>query len=294
MSSRAAQRAAKRRAAKRRAANKRKAKNQGKLAVEGVDSSYWKFIALVAAGTGLSPRVVAAWVQAEGGPIDNPLNIGPGRRYGTDVNAAKETIKLLKSSIYRDIMATAGKSDQDQLAAIVGSSWCPGCADYGHLLTSVYDDVSVSGFSGGTATGQVGTKADALDFIGDAVDDVTPDPLKDIVKFIARIFEPEFWLRVGKVLLGAVVLLLGGAVLAQAALGIDLNPARKAAAVGKAAYGRTRGYDEALEQEAAADKAGYRAQELREAKKTGARRAKADAIRKAQSGGSKYGDEPPF
>lgn len=57
----------------------------------------------------------------------------------------------------------------------------------------------------------------------DKVTSVTLDPLKALIAFMARLFEPSFWLRVGKALLGAVALVIGTGILAKAMLGVDLG-----------------------------------------------------------------------
>lgn len=56
---------------------------------------------------------------------------------------------------------------------------------------------------------------------GDLIDD-TGEALAAIVKFIARLFEPSFWVRVGKAVLGAIALIIGVAILGRALLGVDL------------------------------------------------------------------------
>ena len=112
--------------------------------VKGVKASYATFSQAVAKGTGLSTRVVAAWCLAEGGPDDNPLNIGPGQHFGSVSGAANATVKLLHTSLYKGVIASAGKSDKSQIHAIVLSPWCPGCAGYEALLLGTYARVTVS------------------------------------------------------------------------------------------------------------------------------------------------------
>lgn len=77
----------------------------------------------VAEGTGLDARVIWAWVLAEGGPHDNPLNIGPGRHYGSTKDAADATIRLLKTPTYSGIRRAASGSAEDQIRAIAASAW---------------------------------------------------------------------------------------------------------------------------------------------------------------------------
>lgn len=111
--------------------------------VEGLSPSYEKFVNLVSGETDLSLRVLGAWTLAEGGPRDNPLNIGPGKRFGSVAGGARATSDLLSQSAYRKVLASARRSDRDQISAIARSSWCPGCSGYERLLKRTYRQVSV-------------------------------------------------------------------------------------------------------------------------------------------------------
>lgn len=111
--------------------------------IDGLSPSYEKFSQLVASTTKLSLRVVGAWTLAEGGPKDNPLNIGPGRTYGTVRKGARATTTLLRHSLYRNVMKSADDPDSSQIDAIVASPWCPGCRGYKRLLWSTYRSVEV-------------------------------------------------------------------------------------------------------------------------------------------------------
>lgn len=113
----------------------------GKLT--GVSPSYAKFSGLVSDKTKLSLRVMGAWALAEGGPKDNPLNIGPGNDYGTVGKGAKATSKLLGDPLYRKIKRSADDSDGAQIKAIANSPWCTNCRGYGKLLRSTYKQVKV-------------------------------------------------------------------------------------------------------------------------------------------------------
>lgn len=111
--------------------------------IEGISSAYQAFCKLVNAGTGLSLRVLGAWCLAEGGPSYNPLNIGPGNVYPNIKGGANATIETLKGSLYKNVLAAVGKSDSEQIKAIVASPWCPGCAGYEELLFGTYAQVSI-------------------------------------------------------------------------------------------------------------------------------------------------------
>ncbi len=70
----------------------------------------------------------------------------------------------------------------------------------------------------------------AGDLFGGVADAITSpfssvaDAVGAIVKFIARLFEPSFWVRVGKGVLGLILLIFGMIVLLKALLGVDLGP----------------------------------------------------------------------
>ena len=109
----------------------------------GVSPSYAKFSGLVSDKTDLSLRVMGAWALAEGGPKDNPLNIGPGNDYGTVGKGARATSQLLRDPLYKKIKRSAGDSDGQQIKAIANSPWCTACSGYGKLLRSTYNQVKV-------------------------------------------------------------------------------------------------------------------------------------------------------
>ena len=111
--------------------------------ISGVSRSYAKFASIVSGKTGLSARVVAGWTLAEGGPKDNPLNLGPGERYGTVNRGARATVKNLRGDLYKKVMRSATRSDMKQIDAIVASPWCYRCKGYKRLLKSTYSRVSV-------------------------------------------------------------------------------------------------------------------------------------------------------
>lgn len=302
MSTRAARRAAARRkaAAKKgvsKGGRKRKPtpKTKTSLKAPGLTAAKLQFSILLAGATGLSAKVIAAWAIYENGPDDNPLNIGPGNHYGSLLGGVKATSDLLHTSLYKGIMDTAGKSDQEQIAAIAASSWCPGCAGYEQDLTNVYNGISGSA-AGSTSVGKGGASGEVQADTNSTGIDAVGEGIANIVKFIARIFEPEFWLRVGKVVLGALALLLGAVLLGNALLGNTAvgkvtNPGKAAARKG---YERVRGYDPQLEADAALDAEGYEAQRRRDVKTAAAQRRKEDRKREMQRKLHTPDDELPF
>jgi hypothetical protein len=111
--------------------------------ISGVPRAYARFTVIVVRRTGLSARVVAGWTLAEGGPKDNPLNIGPGERFGTVRRGARSTAKHLRGELYSDVMGTVGRADMAQIDAIAASPWCYRCKGYRRLLRSTYRRVHV-------------------------------------------------------------------------------------------------------------------------------------------------------
>jgi hypothetical protein len=99
----------------------------GEISGPGITPAYAQFAKLVAQKIGLSLCVVGAWCLAEGGPSDNPLNIGPGNTYSSTEAGAKATINTLHSGLYGGILNSVNKSDHDQMQAILDSPWGTVC-----------------------------------------------------------------------------------------------------------------------------------------------------------------------
>lgn len=57
---------------------------------------------------------------------------------------------------------------------------------------------------------------------GEAAVDAVGHSIGDVVNFVARLFEPSFWLRVGKGLLGFLLLLFGALTLMKVLTGVDI------------------------------------------------------------------------
>jgi hypothetical protein len=122
----------------------------------GLSPTKTQFVRTVASLTGLEPAVVAAWVIAEGGPDTNPLNIGPGRNYGSAEQAARATANLInRSRHYGGIRAAARTEDPErEIAAIVASPWdvdhyrglgAPAGTPVGTLLRGTYERIAGDG-----------------------------------------------------------------------------------------------------------------------------------------------------
>jgi len=126
------------------------------------------FINSLASKTGLSPRVIGAWVFSEmnGGAARsreaaknyNWLNIayydsGPGsitrdKTWRTPESAAQATADFLKGKRFgpsqgiRNILKTAGKSPESQMQAIANSGWASSGYEGGSTLRNIYSGLS--------------------------------------------------------------------------------------------------------------------------------------------------------
>lgn len=97
-------------------------------------------------------------MQAEGGPAGNPLNIGPGRNYGTSAAAAAAAAALVNSSHYYTGIRQAIQSHNAgmEVAAIKASPW-----DAGHYSNGVLDRTFAAATGGRVPTTAGGAAAGA-------------------------------------------------------------------------------------------------------------------------------------
>jgi hypothetical protein len=111
------------------------------------DPAHEEFCQIVAARTGLSLRVLAAWCDVEGGPAYNPLNIGPGHVYASAKAGANATVDLLNQSLYSMIMRAANRSDEEQIRAIASSPWLTGSAtfnsEYYDTILTIWQEIRI-------------------------------------------------------------------------------------------------------------------------------------------------------
>lgn len=140
------------------------------------------FAQQVSRGTGLNETVVDAWVLAEGGPDSNPLNVGPGKRYSSPLDAAAAVVRLLHTDTYKPVLNSATRTPEQQIAAIAASPWNGGFKataathkGYLDLLRGVYEHLkpsstTIGGSIDSSVTGAAGAVAGA---VGGAVDAVT-------------------------------------------------------------------------------------------------------------------------
>lgn len=151
--------------------------------------SSWQqsFADRVAQLTGLDVATVLGWEQVEGGPADNPLNIGPGRHYGTTDAAAAATGALLNTPLYSDVELVAHRHYanenarlQAQAVAIAASPWNDpngaGSMSRSSYANAIYTDAQHAGGSsggggiGGAILGGIGDAVGALPVVGPVVD----------------------------------------------------------------------------------------------------------------------------
>lgn len=194
-----------------------------------------RYAALVAAGTGLAPQVVTAWIGSESGwgitkAGHNYLNIGPGRTYPSTEHAATAAAALVNSSShYAGIRAAIPAGGAAQIHAIGASPWGTSAA----VLARVY--AQLTGGAGPAVT-PVGLRvpgtpiviptspSEALDAIGDAAGSVldtagnvvgaAADPVIDAIS-------TGFGVAVDVFLKGAMSLVFATAAFALIALGLN-------------------------------------------------------------------------
>lgn len=167
-----------------------------------------QFITLVRIGTGLSFRTLYTWVQAEGGPDDNPLNIMADypriAHYGSPARAAVATIANLRkdksnSNGYLSILKSATKNDSEQLKAIAASKWEETHYANGAKLKSVYQ----SNFPKASGAG-------FWDWVGQTVTD-PGQSIKDAGSWyqgaLGGLLSTQLWIRVLMVIFGAIALI---------------------------------------------------------------------------------------
>lgn len=81
------------------------------------------FASEVSKQTGADFYTIFGWELAEGGPSDNPLNIGPGQHFGDPIHAADVTSKMIETSnLYTDILQSFQGKYSSEDAAIAAQS----------------------------------------------------------------------------------------------------------------------------------------------------------------------------
>jgi hypothetical protein len=166
------------------------------------EQTYGTFIALVSDSTGIPRDVLATWAAAEGGPVDNPLNLRPGAHYGSQKGAATATIQVLQGNhAYAGILSASQQGDVAAiLDAIAHSPWdaghyTQGDGTVGSFLRKLYGEA----FGPTTSTLHIGV----------------PDPfgvgkaVGAVVGFIGALLNPHTWYRAGLVLGGGLLIVLG-------------------------------------------------------------------------------------
>lgn len=193
-------------------------------------AQYAPFSAEVAKGTGLDFYTVEGWIAAEGGPTGNPLNLNPGRNYGSQHAAAVATIQNLKTPIYHGVMDAAHASYKNKDAELVAEAhaiaYSPWKGNDGlprpkyeqnihaGALRAIFDNITPATTytpdnpakpnDGGLQTNPVGG--------GNPFSSIT-DPFAAVARFFEAIYSwttnPESWKKVGFGVAGF-VLIVGG------------------------------------------------------------------------------------
>lgn len=82
------------------------------------------FASVVSKETGADFFTILGWEKAEGGPPDNPLNIGPGQHFASPVVGAEATASLLeKSNYYQDILSSFQTKYATDTSAIASQAY---------------------------------------------------------------------------------------------------------------------------------------------------------------------------
>lgn len=128
----------------------------------------------------------------------------------------------------------------------------------------------------------------------EAIDDINPiddvaEAIVAIGKFIARLFEPEFWVRVGKGILGAGAVAFGVIILSKAILGFDIPGSTRRYGRGRRGGGGGALTDSDDYEERAAE-AGRRTERKRAARERG----KIEERERRNKEWRKELDQPPF
>jgi hypothetical protein len=123
------------------------------------------FAQQVSRGTGLNETVVDAWVLAEGGPDDNPLNMMvPGthtlQRFASPLLGAAAAVRLLHQPSYTSVLSAANHTPEEQITAIANSPWVGGAGapvkahtDYAALIRGVFEHLKPKTGDGGGGIG---------------------------------------------------------------------------------------------------------------------------------------------
>jgi hypothetical protein len=177
------------------------------------------FAARVAAGTGLDPYTVLGWVKAEGGPLDNPLNLGPGTHYGSEAAAAAAVVHNLNTPLYASVekaahahYANEQKKIDAEAHAIAYSPWNnpndPGSASRSQYESNIKKDADAALFQGGIGKVPPVLPPDVGNIPG-------VSSVGDALGSIAKAAQFVFSVRFLEILGGGLVVLLGLYLLAR-------------------------------------------------------------------------------
>lgn len=213
-----------------------------------IPSQEIEFVSGVATKTGLDPRVLIAWVQAEGAYAPNGtggfnflnLKAAPGgKSYSgvpvtvssggfeqfTSVNdAVTETVNRLQQPFAAGILNSKGQTAVQQIAAIGNSSW--DASHYGgnggqnlrNDYTQLWGNGALtSAAPGGGAISQIASDLGSVPVVGNIVKagETTGGTIKTTAGFISEITSVSFIIRAGEVIGGAVLMLAGLFLLAK-------------------------------------------------------------------------------
>jgi hypothetical protein len=224
----------------------------------GLSADAAAFVTGVSNATGIDPRVLVAWIQAEGAYAPNGtkgynfLNLRPYAasdvgvvgvtsgnfdQFGSVQSAVDSTVARLRQPFARPILqgAQAQVSPGQEIALIASTGW-----DSGHYggsggvkLRQIFASIFGAGgltdkYQGpGTAaavasTAGTGSAADKGSYdAGNAAHDTAAaakavvSPITAVADFLGKLTDPAFLLRAGEVVAGAVLVMVGGYLLAK-------------------------------------------------------------------------------
>lgn len=211
------------------------------MAAPTIDNNTGTFIVKVSQATGLDPRVLVSWIQAEGAYAHNGtggynyLNLRPAKgdvgvtavspggfnNFASVDAAVQSTVNRLNNPFARPILAAAKSkaTPQQTISVIAATGWDAG--HYGgpggpNLQTTFAQQWGKDSLT--SAPFPPGKINVTPNFFGQGLNPATPNPQKDygdpknagsILDFLNKFSSADFWLRVGQVIGGAILLGMG-------------------------------------------------------------------------------------
>lgn len=216
------------------------------MAAPGIDNNTGTFVVNVSQQTGIDPRVLVSWIQQEGAQAQNGtggynyLNLRPAKgdvgvsavtsggfdNFQSVDAAVQSTVNRLNNPFARPILAAAKAkaTPQQTIAVIASTGWDalnyggPGGPNLQNTFAQQWGKDSLT-----KAPFPPGKINVTPNFFGQSLNPATPAPKKDygdpknspllpptsIGSFLGMLSSADFWLRVGQVVGGAILLGMG-------------------------------------------------------------------------------------